>query len=110
MARPTKNRGFRPIVVDGGQYRWRVGTTNRAGDIEIHGNNDSGIHGQRLCVLVAKPAPTDAVESNIRHQGGAILPATVATIIRDAIAKGWHPDVAGEDFNLCLFSRNALPA
>src|SRR5687767_2484233 len=102
MARPKSKQGFRPISIDGANYRWRVSVENRTADIEVHLDNDR-VRGQRLCVYLAQPAPAETVGSEIEWvEGSAILPSLVGKIISDAISKGWDPKDKGRDFAMRL--------
>lgn len=84
MARPEKKRGFRPIVVDGVNYRWRIDGGNLTADLEVH-QRQTDIRGQRLCVNLTCHVPSPFT--------GRI----VSEIIREAMKEGWRPSHVDSD-------------
>lgn len=93
MARPSKKRGFRPIVVDGFRYSWRLDDDNRVADLEVYLETEQSRHGQRLCV-----------DTKV-HWPSRVTGRIVSQIIREAVRLGWNPHEVGKDFSLEMLAK-----
>ena len=89
MARSSRKQGFRPITVDGAQYRWRC-DDNRTADLEIHLETESSAR-SRLCVNFECPTLPLPITGRI-----------VSAVIREAITVGWNPQNVVGDYSVDL--------
>ncbi|MEV6305558.1 hypothetical protein AB0M02_39510 [Actinoplanes sp. NPDC051861] len=96
-------KGSRLITVDGLAYRWRVRRRPTHSQALAWAPLSFAVeradrHG---CVLIA--TMPGAHPRNWRGTGSAaVLPSIVATVIRQARERGWHPDSPGPAFRLAV--------
>ncbi|WP_143536964.1 hypothetical protein [Rubricoccus marinus] len=77
MARPKGKRGFRPITVDGNEYRWRLNTSS--GLVEI---NLADTQNQRLAVDVGWRDPWLDMPRRAASVPLTVTPRVVESAIR----------------------------
>ncbi|MEM6284091.1 MAG: hypothetical protein AAF787_18000 [Chloroflexota bacterium] len=108
MARPKKKRGYRPIIVNDKQYRWRFAASVPRSSLYVTTADTSG---QTLIVnmtdwinpwfnLAGFMANGDEMILYVGHRNKPeiITNRFVRRVILFALEHGWQPDTAAENF------------
>jgi hypothetical protein len=91
MAFPKKQKGWRKIVVDGREFRWRF-TIHETGTLICQGPSNSS---QQLIVSLPKwfdPWLFIGHQHLLPNTPAVVTPKLAAEAIRFGLANGWQPD------------------
>ncbi|MDF1665841.1 MAG: hypothetical protein P1V97_29060 [Planctomycetota bacterium] len=85
------NKGSRPIIVDGVDYRWMVASRNGPIRLVVEASN---VKGQRFCVTF--PFGDYYLDTTNRWWPDVqVRPEHVRKLIRVALERGWRPKETG---------------
>ena len=94
MARPTKKREFRRIVVDDSPFQWCFD-----GVLTVYADSNTSRRGQKLIIDWGWVDWCEPEYQNTRpFDPHVVTPAFVRSAIQYALTAGWIPAVAGQPF------------
>jgi hypothetical protein len=106
MARPKKRRGFRQIIVNEIEYRWRLAAATPHSSLRV---NLAETKGQTLFVQLFDFIRytglwTEQLLSATTNERVIITNKFVKQVILFALENGWKPEISASDFHIAYLN------